>query len=146
MGAYAASGGYWISTYGDRIFAEPGTITGSIGVFGVQFDVQKLAGSVGVTFDSVKTGTYADTMTIARPKTPEEMALYQKMVDWIYEEFVGKVAESRDLPKERVHEIAQGRVWSGTEALKLGLVDEIGGSTTRFYTPSKKPGSARAIA
>lgn len=140
MGAYAASGGYWISTYGDRIFAEPGTITGSIGVFGMLFDVQKLAGSVGVTFDSVKTGKFADTMTIARPKTPDEMAMYQRMVDWIYEEFVGKVAESRDLPKERVREIAQGRVWSGTEALKLGLVDEIGGLDAAILCAVEKAG------
>jgi protease-4 len=140
MGAYAASGGYWIATYGDRIFAEPGTITGSIGVFGVQFDVQKLANSVGVTFDSVKTGRFADTMTISRPKTPEEMEIYQRMVDWIYEEFVGKVAESRDLPKERVREIAQGRVWSGTEALKLGLVDEIGGLDSAILHAVEKAG------
>ncbi|MDF9828264.1 protease-4 [Ereboglobus sp. PH5-10] len=140
MGAYAASGGYWIATYGDRIFAEPGTITGSIGVFGMQLDMQKLANNVGVTFDSVKTGKYADTRTIARPKTPDEMALYQRMVDWIYEEFVGKVAESRNIPKERVHEIAQGRVWSGAEALKLGLVDEIGGLDDAILYAVEKAG------
>ncbi len=127
MGAYAASGGYWISAYGDRIFAEPGTITGSIGVFGVQFDIEKLAGNMGITFDRVKTGRFADAVTISRPKTPEELAIIQRMVDWVYEEFVAKVAEARGLPREQVHEIAQGRVWSGAEALKLGLVDEIGG-------------------
>lgn len=127
MGSYAASGGYWISTYGDRIFAEQSTITGSIGVFGIQFDVQKLANNFGVSFDSVKTGKFADALTISRPKTPEEMAVFQKMVDWIYGEFISKVAESRQLPREKVEEIAQGRVWSGNEALKLGLVDEIGG-------------------
>jgi protease IV len=127
MGTYAASGGYWISAYSDRIFAEPTTITGSIGVFGLQFDIQKLAGNLGVTFDRVTTGRFADAVTIARPKTPEELAIVQKMVDWIYEEFVNKVAEARALPRERVHEIAQGRVWSGVEAVKLGLVDELGG-------------------
>ena len=127
MGTYAASGGYWISAYGDRIYAEPTTITGSIGVFGVQFDIEKLAGNLGITFDRVKTGRFADAITIARPKTPEELAIVQRMVDWIYEEFVGKVAEARSLPRERVHEIAQGRVWSGVEAVKLGLVDEVGG-------------------
>ncbi|MBS0633069.1 MAG: signal peptide peptidase SppA [Verrucomicrobia bacterium] len=127
MGTYAASGGYWISAYGDRIFAEPTTITGSIGVFGMQFDVKKLANDFGFTFDSVKTGKFADTFTIARPKTEEEMAMFQRMVDWIYGEFVAKVAEGRHLKPDFVQEIAQGRVWSGVEAKKLGLVDEIGG-------------------
>jgi protease-4 len=127
MGSYAASGGYWISIYGDRIFAEPTTITGSIGVFGIQGDIQKLANDHGFTFDSVKTGKFADALTIARPKTDEEMAVFQRMVDWIYGKFIAKVAEGRRLPVSRVEEIAQGRVWSGTEAKKLGLVDEIGG-------------------
>lgn len=127
MGSYAASGGYWISTYGDRIFAEPTTITGSIGVFGVQFDVKKLANDFGITFDSAKTGKFADAITISRPKTPEELAMFQRMVDWIYGQFIAKVSESRKLPRDKVEEIAQGRVWSGTEAKKLGLVDELGG-------------------
>jgi protease-4 len=127
MGAYAASGGYWISAYSDRIFAEPTTITGSIGVFGVQFDVKKLANDFGLTFDSVKTGKFADAVTISRPKTPEELAVFQRMVDWIYGEFIAKVAEGRKLKRDFVEEIAQGRVWSGVEAKKLGLVDELGG-------------------
>lgn len=127
MGTYAASGGYWIAADGDRIFAEPTTITGSIGVFGIQFDVQRLANNVGLTFDSVKTGKFADAITITRPKTDEELAVFQNMVDWIYDEFVGKVATARKLKLETVKEIAQGRVWSGAEAQKLGLVDEIGG-------------------
>jgi protease-4 len=127
MGSYAASGGYWISAYGDRIFAEPTTITGSIGVFGILFDLQKLANDHGFTFDSVKTGKFADTLTIARPKTDEELAVFQRMVDWIYGQFVAKVAEGRKLKPSFVEEIAQGRVWSGVEAKKLGLVDEIGG-------------------
>lgn len=127
MGSYAASGGYWISAYSDRIFAEDSTITGSIGVFGVLFDVKKLANDFGVTFDSVKTGQFADTFTISRPKTPAEMAMIQRAVDWIYAEFVGKVAEARKLEPSFVEEIAQGRVWSGAEAKTLGLVDELGG-------------------
>jgi protease-4 len=127
MGTYAASGGYWIAADGDRIFAEPTTITGSIGVFGLQFDVQKLANNVGLTFDVVKTGKYADVITITRPKTDDELAIFQNMVDWIYGEFIGKVAEARKLKKEDVQDIAQGRVWSGAEAKKLGLVDELGG-------------------
>jgi len=127
MGSYAASGGYWISAYGDRIFAQPDSITGSIGVFGLQLDVQKLAHNLGLTFDTVKTGKFADTLTITRPKTEEELAVVQKLVDWIYGEFVGKVAEARQLDRAKVEEIAQGRVWSGAEAKKLGLVDELGG-------------------
>jgi protease-4 len=128
MGSYAASGGYWISTYGDRIFAEPDTITGSIGVFGIIPNIQKLANDHGVTFDSVKTGKFAGgLLTISRPRTDEELAVFQKSVDWMYSQFIAKVAEGRKLSPSRVEEIAQGRVWSGTEALKIGLVDEIGG-------------------
>ena len=136
----AASGGYWIAAYGDRIFAEPTTITGSIGVFGIQFDVEKLANHFGFTFDSVKTGKFADSLTIARPKTDEEMAIFQHMVDWIYGEFVGKVADARHLKLEFVKEIAQGRVWSGTEAKKLGLVDEIGGLDAALKYAAEKAG------
>jgi protease-4 len=138
MGSYAASGGYWISTYGDRIFAEPGTITGSIGVFGLMVNVQKLAGDLGFSFDTVKTGKFADSLTLSRPKTDEEIAMIQREVDWIYSEFIAKVAESRGLELARVQEIAQGRVWSGAEALKLGLVDEIGGLDDAIRFAAKK--------
>ena len=127
MGSYAASGGYWISAYSDRIFAEPTTITGSIGVVGIHFDIQKLANDLGFTWDGVKTGRYADVFTISRPKTAEEMALFQRMVDWIYGEFIRKVSEGRHLDPAVVRKIAEGRVWSGSEAIKLGLVDELGG-------------------
>jgi len=140
MGTYAASGGYWISAYGDRIFAESTTITGSIGVFGIQFDVQRLANEHGVTFDSVKTGRFADTLTLSRPKTPEELAVLQRTVDWIYGEFVAKVAEGRRLAPERVEQIAQGRVWSGAEAKELGLVDEIGGLDAAVAHAAEKAG------
>jgi len=140
MGSYAASGGYWISTYGDRIFAEPTTITGSIGVFGLMMNVQKLANDLGFTFDRVKTGKFADALTISRPKTDEELALIQRSVDWIYAEFVAKVAESRGLDPARVQEIAQGRVWSGVEAKKLGLVDEIGGLDAAIHFAAQKAG------
>jgi protease-4 len=140
MGSYAASGGYWISAYADRIFAEPTTITGSIGVFGMQFDVQRLADSLGVTFDRVKTGRFADAMTVSRPKTPEEMAVLQRMVDWIYGEFLAKVAEGRNLSPEKVAAIAQGRVWSGADALGHGLVDELGGLDAALAYAAGKAG------
>ena len=140
MGSYAASGGYWIAAYGDRIFAEPTTITGSIGVFGIQFDVQTLANNMGITFDSVKTGKFADSLTITRPKTPEEIAVIQRMVDWIYDEFIAKVAEARGISPERIEEIAQGRVWSGREAKEIGLVDELGGLDEAIKFAAQKAG------
>jgi protease IV len=140
MGSYAASGGYWISAYGDRIFAEPTTITGSIGVFGIQLNVQKLFGDWGITFDQVKTGKFADAMGIARPKTPEEMAVLQRLIDWIYARFLDKVAEGRHLDRSYVAGIAQGRVWSGVEAKQLHLVDELGGLSRAISYAAKKGG------
>ncbi len=127
MGSLAASGGYWISTYSDHIFAEPTTITGSIGVFGILPNVQTLANNNGVTWDVIKTGRFADSYTLSRPKTPQELRLIQKTVDKFYDDFLTKVAESRKLPKTKVAEIAQGRVWSGKRAKEIGLVDELGG-------------------
>ena len=128
MGTVAASGGYWIATASDRVFAEPATITGSIGVFGMFLNFQGLATEkLGLTFDTVKTGKFADAATIVRPKTEEELAIFQSAVDWVYDQFIGKVTESRKLDRKVVEEIAQGRVWSGSEAQKLKLVDELGG-------------------
>ncbi len=126
MGHLAASGGYWISTYADRIFAEPTTITGSIGVFGLLPNVKSLANEHGITWDGVQTAKLANSLTISRPKTDAELQRAQVMVDWIYDLFVTKVAESRKLTREQVQEIAQGRVWSGAAAIRIGLVDEIG--------------------
>jgi protease-4 len=138
MGSVAASGGYWISTYSDRIFAEPNTITGSIGVFGLRPNIQKLANNNGITWDVVKTGRFADMLTLSRPRTPEELALMQKSVDRIYNEFLGKVADSRKLPKDKVAEIAQGRVWSGKEAKAIGLVDDFGGLQVAIQEAAKR--------
>ncbi len=138
MGNVAASGGYWIATYADQIYAEPTTITGSIGVFGLLPNIQKLANSQGITWDTVKTAKYADMNTISRPLTPSELAVNQKLVDWIYGEFLNKVAESRKLPKAKVAEIAQGRVWSGVAAKKLGLVDEMGGLEQAIAAAAKR--------
>jgi protease IV len=127
MGGVAASGGYWISTYANKIFAEPNTITGSIGVYGLQPNFQKLANENGITWDVVKTGKFADSMTVSRPKNKEEIAIIQRIIGDIYDQFLTKVATSRKLDRAKVEEIAQGRVWSGTEAKKIGLVDELGG-------------------
>lgn len=127
MGDVAASGGYWISTDANRIFAEPNTITGSIGVFGALPNFQKLANNNGITWDSVNTGKYADIQTVSRPKSPQELAIYQTSVNRLYDLFLTKVAQGRNLPQQKVAEIAQGRVWSGVAAKDIGLVDEIGG-------------------
>jgi len=126
MGTVAASGGYWISIYGDRIFAEPSTITGSIGVFGILPNVRKLANEHGITFDGVQTARLA-LPSLFRPASEAELARIQGLVDQVYDQFITKVADGRNMKREQVHEIAQGRVWSGIEAKRLGLVDEMGG-------------------
>lgn len=138
MGTVAASGGYWISTYSDRIFAEPNTITGSIGVFGVLPNIQKLGNNIGITWDTVKTSRYADIRSVSRPKTPQELALIQQSVDRIYNQFISKVAESRKLNKTKVADLAQGRVWSGIRAKDLGLVDQLGGLNDAIQYAVKK--------
>ena len=138
MGTVAASGGYWISVYSDRIFAEPNTITGSIGVIGMLFNVKELSQKVGVSFDVVKTGKFADTETISRPKTEEEMRAIQSVIDWIYDSFIERVAQGRKLDPAVVREIAQGRVWSGTDAKRLGLIDEFGGLEDAIHFAAQK--------
>lgn len=127
MGDYAASGGYWIAAPTDKIFAEPSTITGSIGTFGLLPNVKKLANDNGITWDSVQTAPFANSQTLARPKTSAELALRQKTANDIYSRFLDLVAEGRGLKREAVAEIAEGRVWSGSNAKGLGLVDELGG-------------------
>ena len=127
MGTVAASGGYWISTYADKIYAEPNTITGSIGVIGMFMNIKEIANRHGFTFDVVKTGKFADVLSISRPKSPEEMAIIQREVDEVYSDFLRKVAEGRNQPLATIEKIAEGRVWSGADALELGLVDELGG-------------------
>ncbi|MBX2907870.1 MAG: signal peptide peptidase SppA [Taibaiella sp.] len=128
MGNYAASGGYYISTAADSIFAMPNTITGSIGVFGMLFNVgSMMKNKLGVTFDEEKNAPFADFPTAFRPLTPEEGQLMQRSIDTIYNTFKGHVAEGRRLSPEMVDSIAQGRVWTGTSALRIGLVDGLGG-------------------
>ena len=127
MGDVAASGGYWIAAPADQIFAEPTTITGSIGVFGLLPNVQQVANNNGVTWDAVTTNPYANIDTLSRPKTPQELALLQRFVDDVYDRFITLVADGRSLPPAEVENLAQGRVWSGTAALRLKLVDQLGG-------------------
>ncbi len=126
MGTVAASGGYWISTAASRVFAEPNTITGSIGVFSLVPNVQALANKQGITFDTVKTGKYADLYTLTRPRSPDEMAVLQRGTDVIYHAFIDRVAKARNLSPDSVRVIAEGRVWSGEDAVQIGLVDSLG--------------------
>jgi len=128
MGSYAASGGYWISSEGDYIFADPTTLTGSIGVFGTFPNAKKfLNEKIGLTFDVVKTNENADFGSIVEPLTPYQLAMLQKYVGNTYNDFTALVARTRGLRQSYVDSIGQGRVWTGTDALELGLVDEMGG-------------------
>ncbi|MDH6059425.1 signal peptide peptidase SppA [Chrysosporum bergii ANA360D] len=138
MGDVAASGGYWIATDSSRIFAQPTTITGSIGVFGLLFNGQKLANDNGITWDTVKTAPLADIQTLTRPKSPAELAIYQRTVDSIYNLFLQQVVQGRKLPAAKVAEIAQGRIWSGKMAQDIGLVDEIGGLNAAIKYAAKE--------
>lgn len=128
MGDVAASGGYYIAAAADSIFAQPNTITGSIGVFGVVPNMQNLLNNkLGITFDEVKTGEYADFLTnVDRPLTADERNILQLEVNRIYGTFVQRVADGRGLSKAAVDSIGQGRVWSGEQALANGLVDRLG--------------------
>ena len=140
MGTVAASGGYWISTAASRIFAEPNTITGSIGVFSLVPNFKGIANKNGVTFDTVKTGRFADLFTISRPRTPAELAVIQRSVDAIYDAFIERVSTARSLPADSVRNIAEGRVWSGSRAVQIGLVDTLGGldAALRYAASSAK--------
>ena len=126
MGGTAASGGYWISATADKIYASSDTITGSIGIFGVLPTVNKALNNLGVTIDGVGTHALAGGASITRPLTPEMSGIIQASVDQGYDRFITLVARGRDLERQQVEDIAQGRVWSGQQALELGLVDELG--------------------
>ena len=127
MGNYAASGGYWISAKGDYIFADPTTITGSIGVFGTIPNMQGLFNNkLGLTFDVAKTNENADFGSVVQPLTPFQYAKLQENVVKTYDEFTQRVAEGRGLRQTYVDSIGQGRVWAGADAIELGLVDQLG--------------------
>ena len=127
MGGMAASGGYWVSAPAQRIIAQPDTVTGSIGVYGMLIDLASLSGKLGLTFDTISSGEHINPYAISRPKKDDEIAFVQEIVDEIYEDFLTNVAAHRGMERDAVHEIAQGRVWTGNQALENGLVDEIGG-------------------
>lgn len=127
MGDVAASGGYYIACAADSIFAQPNTITGSIGVFGIIPNLQNFFNNkLGITFDEVKTGQYADLGNISRPLTAAERSIIQQQVDRIYFTFTKRVADGRNKDRSYIDSIGQGRVWTGEQALGLGLVDRLG--------------------
>ena len=127
MGDYAASGGYYISCMADKIVAQPNTITGSIGIFGVIPNISGLNEKLGLTYDGVKTNKMSDAITVNRKFTPEERDLMQNYVNRGYELFVKRCADGRKMKTEQIKAIAEGRVWTGGDAIKNGLVDKIGG-------------------
>lgn len=127
MGSVAASGGYWISASADQIWAMPTTITGSIGIFGAFPTIEKTLGNLGVNNDGVGTTDLAGAMRMDRPLNPIAGRLIQRNIEHGYDRFLEVVAQGRDMDRSDVERIAQGRVWSGVDAMKLGLVDELGG-------------------
>lgn len=127
MGNVAASGGYYIACAADKILAEPNTITGSIGIFAIIPNASRFFNDkLGITFDGVKTGDHSDMLTISRPLSPFEKQVIQSGVEKGYQEFISKVAQGRKASLAHIDSIGQGRVWTGEQALKIGLVDKLG--------------------
>jgi protease-4 len=140
MAGVAASGGYYISCPADVIVANPGTITGSIGVFSLLFDLSELYARIGVSKEIVKRGMLADVESTFRARTEEELALFEKLVRSFYQGFIEKVADGRKLSVEEVDAIGQGRVWTGRQARQKKLVDELGGLRTAVAITKHKLG------
>ena len=139
MGDYAASGGYYISCAADTIVARPNTITGSIGVFGLLFNAQNMfKNKLGITFDTVKTGRNADLGSTLRPMDENQRRIIQDEVEDIYKTFIEHVSEGRNMTVAEVDSIGQGRVWSGVDAKRLGLVDVLGGINDALSIAARK--------
>ncbi|MFZ4456495.1 MAG: signal peptide peptidase SppA [Bacteroidales bacterium] len=138
MGDYAASGGYYISCPATAIVAQPTTITGSIGIFGMLPNVSKLTDKLGITFDEVSTNTFATTPSINRPMRADEKILFQSYIEKGYNLFVKRCADGREVTTEKIESVAQGHVWTGEKALKLGLVDKLGGIETAIKLAAQK--------
>ena len=141
MGSLAASGGYYMSVAADTIVAEPNTITGSIGVFGTKFNAKKLFNDkLGITFDVVKSSKYADWMLQTKPFTDTESKAFQHFIDEFYHTFVNRVAQSRGLRPSFVDSVAQGRIWTGQDAIREHLVDVLGDLDDAIGIAAKKAG------
>jgi len=140
MGDLAGSGGYFVAMAADKIVAQPGTITASIGVLGGKMVTSGLWDKVGLSWDDVHTSTNSTMFTGTHDYSPTEWARFESWLDRVYEDFTSKVADGRKLPKEKVLEIAKGRIWSGADAKELGLVDELGGFGTALRLTKKAIG------
>lgn len=137
MGDYAASGGYYISCNASKIIAQPNTLTGSIGIFGMFPNVEGLTKKVGLTFDNVKTNKHADFGDLTRSMRSDEKAILQNYIERGYDLFLTRCSDGRGISKDSLDMIAQGRVWTGNQALKIGLVDAIGGIDTAIEEAAK---------
>ncbi len=137
MGDLAGSGGYFVAMAADKIVAQPGTITASIGVLGGKMITTGLWDKVGLSWDDVHTSTNSTMFTGTHDYNPTEWARFESWLDRVYEDFTSKVADGRKLPKEKVLQIAKGRIWSGADAKELGLVDELGGFDTALKLAKK---------
>lgn len=126
MGDVAASGGYWLAACSDKIYANPSTLTGSIGVYMPYTNWEELYEKIGVRQEKIKSGPHKDILSPERPMTDEERAIIQTMVDDMYNQFVTIVSEGRKMEPERVRQLADGRIYTGNQARELGLVDELG--------------------
>jgi signal peptide peptidase sppA, 67K type len=138
MGDYAASGGYYIACNTDRIFAQPTTLTGSIGIFGIFPNIGGLTDKLGIKFDNVKTNKYSDFGATYRPMSTEERVILQRYINNGYELFTKRCAEGRNMNIDSLKAIAEGRIYSGTDAMRLGLVDEMGGLEEAIAFAAKK--------
>jgi len=138
MGDVAASGGYYISCMADTIVAQQNTLTGSIGVFGLLFNTKKLMTDVGINVRAINSNTYSDIGNPAREMTAFEKNMIQLTVEDVYDTFITHVSEGRNLSKEKIDSIGQGRIWTGADAKKIGLVDVIGGLQTTIDLAAKK--------
>jgi len=139
FGDVAASGGYYIGCAADSIFVQPNTITGSIGVFGIIPNFQNLlTNKLGLTFDGVKTGQYADIMSTNRPMSPSERAIIQRSVNQVYDTFISKVAAGRKKTKAQIDSLGGGHVWIGTTAVQNGLADRLGSFSDAIKSAAKK--------
>ncbi len=138
MGDYAASGGYWISCGADRIFADPLTITGSIGIFGLIPNVKGLSDKLGINPQSVSTNPAADFPTLFTPMDEKQLSIMQKYVETGYDRFIKRVATGRKMTETKVRQIAEGRVWNAMKAKEIGLVDELGSLKDAIEWTAKK--------
>ncbi len=143
MSEVAASGGYWIATQAERVFAERTTVTGSIGVVAVYVQARRFLENLGITHATVKRGEHADLGSALREMSRREEEIVEALVEEIYQAFLDRVAAARNMSREKVHQLAQGRIWSGGEARAAGIVDELGGISEAVELMKERLGRRR---